>query len=64
MIRQFKRWYSGEDRNDVVEDTLYCLSFMRYYGSPSRFLDLTYSSFVAAYFALESAIKHENINGE
>jgi hypothetical protein len=63
MIRQFKRWYSGEDRNDVVEDTLYCLSLMRHYGSPSRLLDATYSSVVAAYFALESAIKHQTING-
>lgn len=62
MIREFKRWYTGEDRNDVVEDTLYCLSLMRHHGSPSRLLDVTYSSFVAAYFALESASKHKSPN--
>ena len=28
MIRHFQRLYNGEDRKDVVEDTLYCISLM------------------------------------
>jgi hypothetical protein len=63
MIREFKRWYLGEDRSEVVKNTLYCLSLMRHYGSPTRLLDVTYSSFVAAYFALESANRHRNPSG-
>ncbi len=55
MIRHFERLYNGEDREDVVEDTLYCISLMRHYGAPTRLLDFTYSRDVAIYFALECA---------
>ncbi len=55
MIRHFKRLYNGEDRKDVTEDTLYCISLMRHYGAPTRLLDFTYSKDVAIYFALECA---------
>lgn len=55
MIREFKRLYRGEDRQDVVRDTLYCISVMRHWGAPSRILDFSYSKDVAIYFGLESA---------
>jgi hypothetical protein len=55
MIRHFKRLYDGDDRRDVVEDTLYCISLMRHFGAPTRVLDFTYSKDVATYFALECA---------
>lgn len=53
MIRDFRRKYDGNDRHDVENDILYCLSLIRHYGAPTRFLDWTYSPYVAAYFALE-----------
>ena len=53
MIRDFRRKYDGVDRQDVENDTLYCMSLMRHFGAPTRLLDWTYSPSVAAYFALE-----------
>lgn len=55
MIREFARVYDGDDRENVQNDKLYCLSLMRHYGAPSRLLDFTYSMYVAVYFALECA---------
>jgi len=55
MIRNFQRLYTGDDRKDVIEDKLYCISLMRHYGAPTRLLDFSYSKDVAMYFAIESA---------
>ncbi|MFH1382956.1 MAG: FRG domain-containing protein [Chloroflexota bacterium] len=64
MIRQFKRAYDGIDRQDVISDTLYCISLMRHYGAPVRLLDFTYSNEIVKYFALEEAYnnvpRHDN----
>jgi len=57
MIRNFQRLYVGEDREEVISDTLYCISLMRHYGAPSRLLDFTYSKDVATYFGLEYAFE-------
>jgi hypothetical protein len=57
MIRDFRRRYSGPDRETVIKDGLYCLGLMQHYGGATRLLDFTYSPYVAAYFALESANK-------
>lgn len=52
-IREFRRQYTGPDRELVNNDTLYCLALMQHHGAPTRLLDCTYSPYVAAYFALE-----------
>jgi len=54
-IRQFRRVYDREDRLDVLNDTLYCLSLLRHHGAPTRLLDFTYSQYVALYFGLKDA---------
>jgi len=55
LIRAFRRQYEGADRDLVMGDMLYCLALMRHHGAPARLLDWTYSFYIAAYFALDSA---------
>ena len=43
MIRQFKRVYTGDDREIVKNDTLYCISLLRHFGAPVRLLDFSCS---------------------
>jgi hypothetical protein len=53
MISDFKRRYTGRNRNLILADTLYCMAVMQHHGAPTRLLDFTYSFYVAVYFALE-----------
>lgn len=63
IIREFRRLYKGEDLQDVLGDTLYCMSLLQHFGAPTRLLDFTYSKYVAIYFGLKAAydsIKKQN----
>lgn len=56
LLREFRRAYHqyGQhipERNALVE----WLSLMQHHGAPTRLLDFTYSIYIAAYFATESA---------
>jgi hypothetical protein len=62
ILREFRRLYDGEDRNDVMNDTLYCMSLLRHYGAPTRLLDFSYSKYVALYFGLKEA--YDNIKND
>ena len=55
MLREFRRLYDGEDRSEVLSDTLDCLSLLRHHNAPTRLLDFTYSKYVALYFGLKAA---------
>jgi len=54
LVRAFRRRYDGADRQYVLADTVYALSLMQHHGAPTRFLDFTYSPYVAIFFALNS----------
>jgi hypothetical protein len=41
----------------VLSDDIRCLALMQHHGAPTRMLDFTKSPFVAAFFALNNAIK-------
>ncbi|MCP3943236.1 MAG: FRG domain-containing protein [Desulfobacteraceae bacterium] len=58
MLRQFQRraHYYCTDTPDM-EQKLDWLALMQHYGAPTRLLDFSHSFYVAAYFALENAIK-------
>lgn len=56
LLREFRRAYHNyavhvPERNSVIE----WLSLMQHHGAPTRLLDFTFSIYVAAYFALETA---------
>lgn len=53
MIRRFKREYRQySTRAPEEDDYIGWMSIMRHHGAPSRLLDITYSIYVAIYFAL------------
>lgn len=60
IIREFRRLYKGDDRKDVISDTLYCLSLLRHYGGPTRLVDFSYSKYVGLYFGLKEAFDSLN----
>ena len=60
IIRRFKRQYhlyssASPDFDDHVE----WLAIMQHHGAPTRLLDITYSPYVALYFALEGYVAGE-----
>jgi hypothetical protein len=53
LLREFIRQYSRFGNNQIFDDTAYYewLTLMQHYGVPTRFLDFSYSFYVALYFA-------------
>jgi hypothetical protein len=62
LIRDFRRHYSANDRDLVLNDTLYCMALMQHHGAPTRLIDFTYSPFIAAFFALEKEARPKQKN--
>jgi hypothetical protein len=54
LVRDFRRRYHGTDNDLVERDYLHCLALMQHPGAPTRLLDVTYSFFLACFFALDS----------
>jgi hypothetical protein len=58
LLREFKRRYHQYSDSPPVEgDLLEWLAVMQHHGAPTRLLDFSYSLYVAAYFALETATR-------
>jgi hypothetical protein len=56
MIRRFKREFRQYSQNSPAEDDfVQWMSIMRHHGAPSRLLDITFSVYVALYFAISCA---------
>jgi hypothetical protein len=55
LVRQFARhYYQYAQHIPEADNYLEWLAIMRHYGAPTRLLDVTYSFYVALFFALES----------
>jgi hypothetical protein len=57
LIRDFKRLspsYAPPVPLPSEDDTIAWVALMRHYGAPTRFLDFTFSFFVATYFAVQA----------
>lgn len=60
LIKEFKRKCHLFIKNPPEEDRFVeWIALMQHYGAPTRFLDCTYSFFIALYFALEKLEKDE-----
>lgn len=61
LLREFRRHYHRYTA-DVPEedDTLRWLALMRHHGAPVRLLDLSYSPYVALFFALDGVVHGES----
>jgi hypothetical protein len=59
LVNDFQRHYPVYARTTLLDfdDTIYWISLMRHYGAPTRFLDFSYSFFVASFFALERSVE-------
>lgn len=57
LVREFRRKRHVYDAAGAPEHGLELLALMRHHGAPTRLLDWTYSMYVAAFFALETARK-------
>jgi FRG domain-containing protein len=56
LLRDFRRAYHHYSQHIPAPDAIIeWISLMQHHGAPTRLLDCTYSIYVAAYFALESA---------
>lgn len=65
LLREFKRKYHQYSPDSPKEnDYLEWFSIMQHYGAPTRLLDFTYSSNIAAYFALEHVSNRKSLSFE
>lgn len=75
LVRDFQRAassYPEISQPPPLDDFLSWLAIMQHYGAPTRLIDFTYSPFIAAYFALESAVgdcavwavEHDQLKGD
>ncbi len=66
LVQDFSRRYAIYEKACIpdYDDTIYWLSLMRHYGAPTRFLDFTYSFFIATFFALETPTEARGERGQ
>ncbi|HEX2226579.1 MAG TPA: FRG domain-containing protein [Candidatus Binatia bacterium] len=59
LLREFKRAYPPDETVLAPDDndTVGWFALMQHHGAPTRFLDWTYSPFVAAFFALDDLLR-------
>jgi FRG domain len=61
LLREFRRHYHRYTADVPAEDdTLRWLALMRHHGAPVRLLDLSYSPYVALFFALDGVAQGES----
>jgi hypothetical protein len=55
ILREFLRRYKNYDQAITIRDAMDALSFIQHFGGPTRYLDWSYSIYVASFFALRGA---------
>ena len=59
IVREFLRKYKNYLGSEHIQDAMEALSYIQHYGGATRYLDWSYSIYIAAYFAIKGAVVND-----